>query len=227
MGGADAERRGGVGEKGKGQSMDILKDIKDAGSNLKYCMGTLYTLQGEHPAVAFDLSHECIQKAIKEKDPAIFDLLEKSLELAPYTIGLSVILNTLTDTGAGFTYGDPGFNEYRQALENLQRNPLADATEKTLARLELARFEHIERGETQSAVKQALTKIRREQFSKKQPRLLLALIERDGYTCTKCQSQDDLTIDHIFPISKGGSDDLKNLRLLCRSCNSKKGTGHA
>ena len=31
------------------------------------------------------------------------------------------------------------------------------------------------------------------------------------------------TRDHIFPRSLGGSDDLDNLRLLCRPCNSKKG----
>ncbi len=34
---------------------------------------------------------------------------------------------------------------------------------------------------------------------------------------------EDLTIDHIAPLSKGGTDDLDNLRFLCRSHNSKKG----
>jgi 5-methylcytosine-specific restriction endonuclease McrA len=31
------------------------------------------------------------------------------------------------------------------------------------------------------------------------------------------------TIDHIIPVSRGGTNDVDNLRLLCRSCNSKKG----
>ena len=35
----------------------------------------------------------------------------------------------------------------------------------------------------------------------------------------------NLTVDHIVPQSKGGSDHLDNLQLLCGACNSKKGAG--
>jgi len=38
-----------------------------------------------------------------------------------------------------------------------------------------------------------------------------------------CDSQEDLTIDHVVPLSKGGSDELDNLRLMCRKHNSEKG----
>ena len=35
----------------------------------------------------------------------------------------------------------------------------------------------------------------------------------------------NLTVDHVIPRSKGGSDHLDNLQLLCGACNSAKGTG--
>ena len=33
---------------------------------------------------------------------------------------------------------------------------------------------------------------------------------------------DDLTVDHIIPVSKGGRDAWANFRVLCRGCNSAK-----
>lgn len=35
----------------------------------------------------------------------------------------------------------------------------------------------------------------------------------------------NLTVDHIVPRAKGGSDHFENLQLLCGACNSLKGTG--
>lgn len=35
-----------------------------------------------------------------------------------------------------------------------------------------------------------------------------------------------LSIDHIYPKSKGGGNERENLRILCTTCNTKKGVFH-
>lgn len=40
--------------------------------------------------------------------------------------------------------------------------------------------------------------------------------------CALCKIDGPLSVDHIIPISKGGSKKLDNLQLLCKSCNNKK-----
>lgn len=49
-----------------------------------------------------------------------------------------------------------------------------------------------------------------------------ALKERYNYCCAICGEKKPLTVDHIIPLSKGGSDDISNIQPLCRNCNSKK-----
>ena len=47
---------------------------------------------------------------------------------------------------------------------------------------------------------------------------------RDGYSCQVCGADQNLTVDHLIPISKGGTDDLDNLLTMCGRCNFSKGT---
>jgi hypothetical protein len=48
------------------------------------------------------------------------------------------------------------------------------------------------------------------------------VLARDKHACRRCGDASDLTIDHIFPRSLGGTHALSNLRTLCRSCNSAR-----
>lgn len=48
-------------------------------------------------------------------------------------------------------------------------------------------------------------------------------VENMDKVCKKCGITDDLTIDHIRPLSKGGTNDISNLQILCRRCNASKG----
>jgi len=49
------------------------------------------------------------------------------------------------------------------------------------------------------------------------------VFKRDGYKCISCGTDSDLTIDHMHPQSKGGTNSISNLQTMCRSCNSSKG----
>lgn len=40
--------------------------------------------------------------------------------------------------------------------------------------------------------------------------------------CFFCGTTENITIDHIIPISRSGNHSIGNLQPLCRSCNSKK-----
>ncbi len=50
-----------------------------------------------------------------------------------------------------------------------------------------------------------------------------AIYDRDK-VCTYCGTDDDLTIDHLVPLARGGPHCQDNLAVACRSCNSSKGT---
>lgn len=55
-------------------------------------------------------------------------------------------------------------------------------------------------------------------FSKKN------VLTRDGYRCAYCGARSSrLTIDHIVPVSRGGTNKFENCVASCRSCNNKKG----
>ncbi|MDD3841546.1 MAG: HNH endonuclease [Bacilli bacterium] len=52
-----------------------------------------------------------------------------------------------------------------------------------------------------------------------------AIYQRDHYRCQKCGRQtNDLEVDHIVPIAKGGKSTYDNLQTLCHRCNSAKGS---
>ena len=58
-------------------------------------------------------------------------------------------------------------------------------------------------------------------------RLRNKIFERDGYRCVNCGGTEDLQIDHIIPLSRGGETKESNLQTLCRGCNQNKGTSYA
>ena len=53
------------------------------------------------------------------------------------------------------------------------------------------------------------------------------IMRKDSFHCVLCGAtgkDDNLVIDHIYPVALGGKTKQENLRTLCRTCNSGKGT---
>lgn len=49
---------------------------------------------------------------------------------------------------------------------------------------------------------------------------------RDQYTCQYCRCEfhpNELTFDHVVPVSQGGARDWENIVTACMPCNRKKG----
>lgn len=49
------------------------------------------------------------------------------------------------------------------------------------------------------------------------------IMMRDNFSCQYCGSDRELTLDHVIPASKGGSNSWENLVTCCSPCNGKKG----
>lgn len=48
------------------------------------------------------------------------------------------------------------------------------------------------------------------------------LFKRDKHTCVYCGSNENLTVDHVVPKSRGGASTWDNLVTACNKCNNKK-----
>lgn len=50
------------------------------------------------------------------------------------------------------------------------------------------------------------------------------ILKRDNHSCQYCgKTKGELTVDHVFPKSKGGEDSWTNLTTACIKCNNFKG----
>ncbi len=47
------------------------------------------------------------------------------------------------------------------------------------------------------------------------------VIARDGGLCTLCRRPGN-TVDHLREVRDGGTDEMRNLRLLCAACHNRR-----
>src|SRR3989304_4942594 len=84
----------------------------------------------------------------------------------------------------------------------------------------------IEARSVNRAAKQYNTAIRRAEFDASRSQIILEMLDAGiSYSCAHpgCAENINLTIDHIKPLSRGGSDNILNLQFMCHQHNSKRG----
>lgn len=73
--------------------------------------------------------------------------------------------------------------------------------------------------------RRAIQRTRDERLRERRPIDRESIRERDKSTCYLCGgriSDEDFSIDHVIPISRGGSSDPDNVRSTHKACNAKK-----
>jgi hypothetical protein len=126
-----------------------------------------------------------------------------------HQIARSTAYVLLKETGAILTKKKlPGVSQWVGFLEGEQLQIMEDVVNKFKAR---ARIEDA---------------VGNKNAHKVGPRLRMDILARDEYTCQICGASRStgaiLEIDHIHPVSRGGTNDPGNLQVLCRECNAGK-----
>lgn len=55
------------------------------------------------------------------------------------------------------------------------------------------------------------------------PEQLGQLLDYYGQACVCCGNDDTVTVDHIVPLSMGGSNLITNIQITCQRCNIERG----
>ncbi len=80
----------------------------------------------------------------------------------------------------------------------------------------------IDGSEIQIPLVMKLIKVIRMIYRNKVPFTKKNVFVRDKFRCQYCGSKNQLTIDHIIPVSKGGKSNFENCVAACKPCNNKK-----
>ena len=127
-------------------------------------------------------------------------------------LDVSCPLNKTTDATLEKEYGKGIPPSWRKISEKLGRSLALATTEEKPARSKV-------NGHETRAIRAARTPLK--------PRTRWRILTRDGFRCCVCgrTPNDGITlhVDHVVPVSKGGSNQDDNLQTLCQDCNLGKG----
>lgn len=106
-------------------------------------------------------------------------------------------------------------------LNTLRRKRRAENPEKY--RSKDREYNHRDNGAAMKTIKNN-TRARQYGCSVLSVEVIRSVFVRDNYTCSYCCCRGGtLTVDHVQPLCRQGSNDEMNLVTACRSCNMSKG----
>lgn len=182
-----------------------------------YLFGDWFGVDGFKVCLA--VGEENTTKALTERSETIIEALQFYAENAEELM----LVGWSSDSIFWWHSEREELDEYERRASIIYNSQFSDKTDKAEAAKALRSIAEHRKKKRQKQIKRQIARRRRSDFAKERDRLMLALIERDGCECSVCGEIEDLAIDHIIPLSKGGSDELDNLQLLCPRHNSAKG----
>lgn len=111
--------------------------------------------------------------------------------------------------------------EYDELIELMERFNIDNIEEMIIKLKNLAKVNDEKDKKTPPKPKR-VTKPTKIQNSRYIPKAVKRQVEkRANQKCEICGSKHNLQFDHHMPFAKGGTNDIENIRLLCRSCNQR------
>lgn len=151
------------------------------------------------------LRHKAFEEVVK---PKLLKLQEKIKENQP----LRILRDSLEYGEHAYLYKDAIYKFDRDYSDEEILLQILDFEDK-----ERRKFERLKR---KLDLTQQVDKAPKREIIPEEVRI--AVWRRDEGKCSKCGSRKNLEYDHIIPISKGGSNTVRNIELLCEECNRKK-----
>lgn len=113
---------------------------------------------------------------------------------------------------------------YARQGEKLRAQMTAQRKKDYEYRLEIERRSRAKNKEKHRPGKNARQSIRKRKLSNTPFEIINKDLKRVyDSKCWRCGTKDNLSMDHVVPISRGGNHATGNIMTLCRSCNSSKG----
>ncbi len=183
----------------------------------------------ETKPITFHLKHFTLIATAPEEaviDKRLLQQFVCAYKIAPYSKGelrqiflqelqrLSVTCETgIADAIAEACDGNPGngVRLIRRAVSHLAKTPTTQLTASEVKEFLQLTLHDVQLATEPTADRRIADDVKREVW------------RRDKGKCVRCGNRENLEYDHIIPISKGGSNTVRNIELLCESCNRSKG----